>query len=369
VPVLVFLKHGISNVFEQRRDSLESLLKNVIWRGGRQGKILLLLDGLDEYRQDLNYLINDLIGTKFGDYREMKIIVTTRLNAGFPDILGIREGKYLRLLPLTKEQVNLFFKNLGLDLDYDKALTLGLKEQDITKPLLALLFSEVFSEDNPHLSVIKDPKTHTSNNLSKALIYFYFIRRIFQGSIANGKEKHSVVKEKVILRKIALMKQVYKQDLTDKKLEKVQEAFGIIIDSSQIQKLFNPIIESYFFTGSEEEAIDFVHEYFKEYLLAENYLEVLLKGETPSWMNAGLPSEATIDFLEGLIEILKSERESIKAIVNPDTTSMVGLLDSFEINESKEVVLRKLMENAMGNVNNENTYVFTSTLEKGPWIQ
>jgi NACHT domain len=180
-PLLVFLKEGINNVFRDTGDSLESLLENVISRGDRQRKILLLLDGLDEYTQDVKQLMDEVIRTKFGKYRKMKIIITTRLNAGFPEILGITEGKYLRLLPFTTDQVNLFFKNLGVNLDYYTALTLGLREEDITKPLLALMFSEVFREIESILNDIKETKTFLSNNLSKTLIYFSFMYRIFEG--------------------------------------------------------------------------------------------------------------------------------------------------------------------------------------------
>jgi len=77
--------------------------------------------------------------------------------------------------------------------------------------------------------------------------------------------------------------------------------------------------------------IDFVHSSFKEYLLAEYYIESLLEKKTYR-LNARIPSKDTIDFLNGIIALLQEENPDIQQFVSGDPT---GLLKSFDIRKGK----------------------------------
>jgi hypothetical protein len=55
--------------------------------------------------------MNSHVRGRLTSYKNMiiKIIITTRLDASYPDILAIKHRTYVRLLPFTPEQVNQLF--------------------------------------------------------------------------------------------------------------------------------------------------------------------------------------------------------------------------------------------------------------------
>jgi hypothetical protein len=72
-----------------------------------------------------------------------------------------------------------------------------------------------------------------------------------------------------------------------------------------LEKYLEPILTSYFYRSQDEivsKRIDFIHESFKEYLLAEYYYESIKSGKMHR-LNVGLPSMETMEFLKGLIEV------------------------------------------------------------------
>jgi predicted NACHT family NTPase len=78
---------------------------DIVTNGGQKKdrKILLILDGLDEYKGEIRELI-ERINSYQREYRNMKVIITTRLKEGYAKELNIEN--YVRLLPLSKKQVD-----------------------------------------------------------------------------------------------------------------------------------------------------------------------------------------------------------------------------------------------------------------------
>jgi hypothetical protein len=80
--------------------------------------------------------------------------------------------------------------------------------------------------------------------------------------------------------------------------------------------LLKPILTSYFRLqlGGKRPSpiIDFIHKTFKEYLLAEYYIESLLNHK-PYRLNIGTPSKETVDFLDWLEIINVKNNNPIEA--------------------------------------------------------
>jgi uncharacterized protein YjbI with pentapeptide repeats len=96
--------------------------------------------------------------------------------------------------------------------------------------------------------------------------------------------------------------------------------------------------------------ISFIHKSLKEYLLAEFYLESLLKNKIYK-LNTGIPSEETIGFLDGLLELLIEDEDIIDKYIVQDETS---LLNSFRYKKGRDAALDELERNAKSSVEQES---------------
>jgi len=90
------------------------------------------------------------------------------------------------------------------------------------------------------------------------------------------------------------------------------------VDRNRIESYFEPLITSYFHrstNGIGSQKIEFIHKSFQEYLLAEYYYECIKEGKA-HWLNVGIPSEETMSFLKGLVQMLEyySVQEVLKSI-------------------------------------------------------
>jgi uncharacterized protein YjbI with pentapeptide repeats len=374
-PIVVFLKDGLKNVYYD--DSLFDVINNIAPpdkdknSDGVDTKVLLLLDGLEEYPNGSPDSLKNEIISEIKNYPNHKIVLTTRLKAGLPDELGFKE--YLRLLSFNEEQINEFFKHYKIDLTYHQAINqIGLNKDEITKPLLAWMLSQIpkINEDLEHLK--SDIKL--TSNMTKSLIYLYFVHHIIYGQFVDpskGEDKTKIrceyLEEKKILRKIALFISLQAQRGTKLTLKDVRENL-LSVDLSAIQK----ILTSYFYaqdrnTNDEEIIIDFVHQTFKEYLLAEYYFECLLNEHKVEEMNIGIPSEATTEFLGGLIELLNTnDDDRVKKFVEY-VEENVTLLNSFEYKKGLASAKQQIINNALNYIKAEATPSF-STYEPGRQI-
>jgi hypothetical protein len=377
VPILVFLKAGLNNVYQS--SDLDDVLSDIApyeanYNTQQTAKrpLLLILDGLDEYRDSVEDLIKNTIFDKIHKkYRKnMKVIITTRLEAGFPDELKItgnideERNTYVRLLPFTTKQADEFFRNYNAPLTYDTAQKLGLHEEEITKPLFAWMISLMYTDPELKIEFGKD----WSSSMMKSLIYMLFFHYLITGRYRtrlNPDEWSRIyVDEKRALRRIAVLKQIYGNELTEDTVKKVlhirmlsnknkDSDDGGLTDTFDIE----PIISSYFYLANKTKGkiIDFMHSSFKEYLLAEYYIESLLNDKI---QNIGIPSEVTIQFLEGLVKILNSEDRDVKRFVQGDKINEVNLLNSMDYNEGLEKARLKLSELTLKYLNEDRIILF-----------
>ena len=373
IPILVSLKDGLSNVYYQ--NDLDNLLKNIISPSnvGESSKreILLILDALDEIHSsiDINLLLNVTIPEYHKNYPNMKIIMTTRLKAELQNkFLNIKiddhDNKYTRLLPFTKDQVNEFFLSYFTEeqrndlnqkykinqLTYEYILELlGLKKDgfEITKPLFTWMISLLFSDKN-----IKIEFGNEWDFLTKrSILYMFFIHHIINGKYKFDQNKwnESYFQEKKVLRCIAVLKFIYGNELYHTKLsDYLKSHFNVEMDLS----ILEGILTSYFHlpVSNQGKIVDFIHETFKEYLLAEYFLEILLNKTNTHRLNLGVPSEETIHFLDGLLKLFHiQDKLQIIKFIEPNKKNQITLLNSFDykkggIKEAKRDICESAIE-------------------------
>jgi hypothetical protein len=272
-PILVFLKHGLTVAYSE--DDVDTILQEIVAPQDDKNpevssrKILLILDGLDEYRQDKEKLVNEKIRGEYRKrYPKMKVIITTRLQPKIRDLLHIEYDEYIRLLPFNSDQVDKVFKNYRVKLNYEGALQLGLHDDEITKPLFAWMFSSMFADTELKIEFKKD----WTNNMRKTLIYMLFFHYIITGRYKSAFRKDAwnqlYTYEKKALRKIAALKMIYRDALQEDIIKNALEKFGPPTDVSNSADYVESILSSYcylrFIKGKP--SIEFIHESLKDSL-------------------------------------------------------------------------------------------------------
>jgi len=181
--------------------------------GYNEVNILVFLDELDQYRGDIESLIDRIHEIHRDDqFPRIKFIITTRMESGFPEKLQISD--YVRLLPFNEKQVDELFQRYGLDLKFDKIMkNFCLDQWEIKKPLFCWMFSMVYGK-----------AIYPIKYLSRTLLYQEFIHSVIIGKHLEEAKKYNFykyyLKEKRILRNIAALKQIYLNGLSRKTLMK-----------------------------------------------------------------------------------------------------------------------------------------------------
>jgi uncharacterized protein YjbI with pentapeptide repeats/nucleoside phosphorylase len=304
-PVLVKLREitDIESGFIYKQETIESLLSK-IWSENESRKVLVILDGLDEYRGTPQEVFRYLTKINPSLREKVKVIITTRL-VEIPQEY-IRDG-YVRLMPFDSDQVDEFFRKYGVDLNYWECEKLGLNDEEITKPLFLWILGMILSDPSYRLEF----KPRWSKELRKSLLYYIFIHSIIKGKHKEAQEaeefKHFYLTEKQLLRYIAALKNMIKEleeEALNKALKNTYE-----LPQGLTEKQLEPLITSYFYRSSNGMAsrrIEFLHKSFQEYLLAEYYYECIKEGKV-HWLNVGMPSEETMLFLKGLVQMLQAK--------------------------------------------------------------
>jgi NACHT domain len=312
IPILVFLK-GVDLRVEYEGLSLDNLLQFVVAPKlnpeASTRKILLILDGLDEYGSSTNTenqlrLIDKLDELK-SNYPNIKAIITTRLEDKILENQGINIDTYVRLLLFSPDQVNDFFKTYGVIIDgitltYDMAKGLNLPVEEMTKPLFAWIFSYLEMHTSPELKI--ETKQNWNYEMVKSWIFLLFFHQVIEGKYRGSLGAY--IEEKKILRRIAALNQIYGDTLTWQLAEQKLKVFESTNNNES--KLKQISRSQYFFykrPSTKGEIIDFVHKTFKEYLLAEYYIESLVIDKIPR-LNTRAPSKEVILFLDGLVDLL-----------------------------------------------------------------
>lgn len=364
IPIFVLLKDGLERVYDDL--NLNAVFDNIIAPDNNSNEkafnrnILLLLDGLDEYHdndadQEKNLsdnskdikMLMEKIENDFTKYRNLKVIITARLQQDLPSKLPMVMGKgkeYLRLLPFTEQQVEEFFEHYNVNLKFKQIsmISKGLSKE-ITNPLLAWMFSKIYPlirEDLEHIKSTEEQEL--TNSMAKSLIYLRFFHSIIEGKSKEDLEKfyytykeREMIKsyrdEKRKLRLLAMLMQVCGGKLTDENVKQVQKMFRDTQIDISVQDLKST--SHFYVEDKRNDLIKFVHETFKEYLLAECYFGCLVK--KLNWMNIGSPSKETVEFLKGLLQILNTNNENIRKYVEKiisiePINKEISLLKSFE---------------------------------------
>jgi uncharacterized protein YjbI with pentapeptide repeats len=321
IPVLISLKDNKDLLSSYTNDyDLYYDINNIIKPNNE--KLLLICDGLDEYPENIQGLkkklldIPEVITSKNLSISQIKIIFTTRPEAGMPKDLKIQ--RYVRLLPFTKEQATQFFNRYGYrSLNYDIIRKYGLGEScyftennsasrtiDLIKPLFCWMLA--ISYNDLHIG-----EKNIDSNIANVILYSTFIHSILHGKYE--KEDWRLGYEKWILRKIAALKAIYKEDLFKEDLKNYLKIFQDAKDKkltdyiNSIEDFRSPLLDLKYdvkisLTGH---SIDFIHQSFEEYLLAEYYLECVSLNKLFR-INIGKPSDTTINFLFSLLSMLKT---------------------------------------------------------------
>jgi uncharacterized protein YjbI with pentapeptide repeats len=371
VPILIRLKNGLDHERGGSRHPIDGLLKLIFKDFDTTKKIdnpvLLILDALDEY-PNKSPSVMDLVKDPepFKNFSNIKIIYTTRLNDEFQELSQF-EDEYIRLLPFNMSQVNSFFAKRSSELTYKKLQENHLDEEIITKPLiLSILIKSlpVLETDFNRLS----EKGILTKDLSKTLIYMEMFYDQYFGKFRNTNRKENTnrkqhknmigipyQRERDILRKISYYSQI-KNNLTVKELKDWSKQIDIKIEELQ------PVINTYFLFTKQDEDIDednnkqisFLHQTYKEFLLAEYLIEQYLNGNTLG-LNIGRPSEVTINFFKGFLDLLNSDNKSInKFVIGEDNNNKNTLLYSLDYKPKSQQNQLKEIKEKMTNIAKES---------------
>jgi uncharacterized protein YjbI with pentapeptide repeats len=327
IPIVADLKQGFNNVYHD--ESLKSLLQRIAPVNNSEEmykRILVILDGLDEYDGAKLNADNGDLQTYHREYPNMKFIIITNLKYGLLSRHQLNAGNYIRLLPFTKKQVNKFFKKYGTGLTYNYCQKLGL-QQEITRPLFAWIISFVIANSiqvHEIPNIMKELVKGWTVDMIKSFVYMLFFHYTLRGKNSEKREER-YSKEKKALRRVAALKQVYNEYLTE---QHVKSELINFVDSEIVDSL----TKLYFYVNDNK--INFKHESFKYYLLAESYIQNILEDKVYR-LNTGKPTRDTILFLKGLIELLRTEHENIKKFVewSEKEEHYSSLLNSFEYRE------------------------------------
>ncbi len=320
IPVFISLKI----VNDESGDHIERKLQSIsIGQEAKKRNILLICDGLDEYRFEEIKLKQALDGLATEDkYPNIKFLITTRLEAGVQKLhTGLKS--YIRLLPFNQSQVNEFFTHYGTpQYSFEKISSYGLGDEEKRKPLFCWMIAL-----NPNSERFSQQSVTSSNQrsyLTMALLYQDFIHSLIRAKYKEVAKEFSEYysDEKNLLRKIAALKQAYESigDIltVNLLLAGLKEFYGLDYTSASASEerknIFDLSLTSYFYLSGKttrDKTIDFIHKSFKEHLLAEYYIENMLDYDNKHHLNVGIPSEQTINHLSGLLEIVNNEDKNL----------------------------------------------------------
>jgi len=327
-PIVIDLsgREGVKSYFVYGQKSLDYFISNIIENESRN--VLLILDGLDEYKGEIKDLFDYITGLH-DKYEKVKVIVTSRL----VDIPKEYIDEYVRLIPFSKEKVNKFFQKYGVELDYDKCEKLGLDKEEITKPLFGWILGMISLDPSYKLNL----NPEWSSSMKRSILYYVFIHSLIKGKHKKemDKFKEYYYVEKELLRYTAAIKNLYKELDEEKLKSKLAKMYKE--ETEHLEEYLKPLITSYFYRSSQEivsKKIEFIHKSFEEYLLAEYYYESINDNKMYR-LSVGEPSGDTMEFLKGLIDIL-NDKEAKEFLRNVDENSLIKDEDKQKIIENSK---------------------------------
>lgn len=271
-------------------------------------KPLLILDGLDEFGGDYSAIYN-WIQKLHEEHKNLKVIVTTRLNAGIPEKLHIKS--YVRPLGFSEEQVEEFFKRYGVNINLDE-LRKHIYKIDLSKPLFCWMIAvSSVRAGNPEMLILEDDDP----NKRRAFFYYTVTHLLLRGKhlreVSKGLSLYE--REKEFLRLVAAYMNFMKYLEKPETYEGLVEGIGNFGMDLKEESSLEPFITSYFRLHEtiKGKIVEFIHQSFQDYFLAEYYYENIINGKY--WrLNVGVPSRETLHFLEGLASLSLDEKAKEK---------------------------------------------------------
>jgi uncharacterized protein YjbI with pentapeptide repeats len=364
IPIFVPLKFELESTSND--NSLKNDLHDITSLSDREKntKVLVILDGLDELPTDRQVDIYNIYATLqelIKDYPNVKFIITTRLESGFPTRLNIKDS-YVRLFSFDTEQVKQFFKIYGISENLDK-LSQILDREKLGKPLFCWMVASVYNNSSPKEREILFAST-TSHILAEIYLYQQFIHNVVLGKPRDvAKEEFEEwfrrsKDEKRALRLVAFMKNEF-PSLYKSKAKDILDLFKFSLPKSS-----ESFLSTYFSTKHDEqgtEKLEFIHKSFQEYLLAEFYIESVINRKYYRLMGSE-PSRETYLFIQGLIEFVTNNEKNIKKYAE-------DLINTFYEDNQKielEAFIKDLKSNSTRFVK-EQKLVLDSPREESLW--
>lgn len=373
MPIPISLKNpGLKT--EDDEYSLDDILEKIAPEDDAVKKytpILIIFDTLEKYKDE------ETMGEKIDELKKghpnIKVIITTTLDQKLLVDQRIRVKKYSRLIPFNKIQLDKFFEKYNVmlgkqQLTYKDALDLGLPVEQMLRPLFAWIFS--YLETSGYGVKIVEKGSWTPK-MKKAWIYMLFIHRIIAGkpreAFTNpytGIEYYLL--EKKILRAVAAIKQIHKippkNSIDSKTVEAEIKKTVNEIQDPNFDKDILKYKESYFLSVQYDKNINFLDESFNDYFLAEYYIESILHKE-PLKLNIGIPNKQTIEFLDGLLDLLNATDKDIEESIGSSSTPFekASLLGSFNYKKGRNKAKDELISTTSDLV--EKEYVIFHVLE------
>jgi uncharacterized protein YjbI with pentapeptide repeats len=391
IPIVIFLneEEPFKRVYGDL--NIQDVLELIIAPNPSQkkGEILLIVDSLEGYSNKEKNLMEELedIRNDGGSkviYENMKALITTIYKKHILEDQKVGYNRsHIRLLSFSVPQVDQFFKNYfkgsrRQPLTYKYLKDSGLSSQEIVKPLFAWMISFIDTD-------LKIFNKDLDEKFKRALMYLLFLQYASRQKYQLDEEEwtQKYIAEHIVLRRIAALRKGLGTELTIQKkngfftIDHVLCAKDRLIQYDDLVGDIPSLALSFIgLSMRSKEQPDgteiftnpkFVHESFEEYLLAEYYVDSILNDRLYR-LNIGVPSEVTVQFLDGLISILLADEETIRQYLEPLLESL-RYRDEFDLG----TLSRKIVDNCLGYLKRQDVIFFTRNKDiiKRPemWVQ
>ena len=349
IPIYIEMRRGLTSIYNGM--SFVRFL-NMTLNNNRNKKILLILDGLDEYQNDIKKILEYDIDDYLKEFRNIKIICTTRINLDLPNIINLNEIQYIRLLPLSIDEVKNFMSKRKA-LTYNDALNIGLSEYDLTNPLFLDIICKIFPKLTNIFSSINLDQ-NTQNLINTTILYLWLFHSLVIGKNAfeidtnlydeDYKFDEEFIEKKVIFVLVLLYGQ-YNIQLSQMKIIELLQLLNINVTKRKLDSILN----SYFYNLYNLYDA-FIPSSLLKLITAEGYLQCFIDEKYIIFLNNIIPNNETINIFYGLLEIIKNWDIIKRFPISEGLKTHV--FAHFNYREMPPTIKRDLISNAIKYINN-----------------
>ena len=349
IPILIKLTDNspeLSHIEIYDEETIDVFLRKL--SPHKNKKILLIIDRVGSYvRQDKmgNFLkkINELQK----DFEpNLKVLMTTRPEKNI--LKKIHTSKnYVSLCQFDDGEIEQYFENFLRDtkspFGYDDLESFNLKEE-ASRPLFCHMIAKIFSEPN----VQRNLDYIWNDQMRRAWIYLQYVSSIKKHNI-DTENKSLSPDQRSKLRKIAALNKFYSL----RGLPKQENFRNDLINKLDVKHVENEEIEelSGYFSA---------HESLLDYLLAEFYIESISQ-EKIHLLNFIIPSEDSINFLGGLLDLLNTKNP-----ITDEQNTLTGI-NKVLLGNKKSGKIEEFTTIAYDVINNSNILFPDDNFQKQQW--